>query len=265
MTVSRVIVIDPGHGGSDPGAVGPSGLREKDVTLAVSKKLAAYLCDIADIHLTRWTDKELRPDDNSDLAARATLANSINAELFISIHCNSASPVANGVETYAYKPGGNGERLARLVQEELVKATGLTNRGVKFANYYVLRRTSMPAILVELAFISNPQEEALLGNPDFQDVCARAIAVGIKRYYGIPVITSQEVAQVAKKWQEDIMVWGRAEINISAQHKADESAPKWFVVAVGQRVLDKAVQKALEAIKKELEAIRKELEAIKNA
>lgn len=248
--MARVIVIDPGHGGSDPGAVGPAGLQEKDVTLAVSKKLAAYLCDIADIHLTRWTDKELGPDVNSDLAARANLANSIGAELFISIHCNSASsPAANGVETYAYMPGGNGERLARLVQEELVKATGLTNRGVKFARYYVLRKTAMPAILVELAFISNPQEEALLANPDFQDVCARAIATGVKRYYGIPVITSQEVAQMAEKWQEDIMAWGRANLNLSDQHKADETAPKWFVVAVAQRAIEKAVQKALEAIK----------------
>lgn len=238
--MSRIIVIDPGHGGSDPGAVGPTGVKEKDVTLAVSKKLAAYLCDIADINLTRWTDKELGPNVNSDLAARANLANSVGAELFISVHCNSATdPSAHGVETYAYQPGGNGEKLAGIVQEELVNATGLTNRGVKFANYYVLRKTVMPAILAELAFISNPQEEALLANPDFQDVCARAIATGVKRFYGISTITSQEAVKVAEQWQEEIMKWGQANLNLSDQHKADEAAPKWFVVAVAQRILAK--------------------------
>ncbi len=247
--MSRVIVIDPGHGGSDPGAIGPTGLKEKDVTLAVSKKLAAYLCDMADVHLTRWTDKELGPDVNSDLAARANLANSLKADLFISVHCNSAAdPSAHGVETYALAPGGEGEKIARLVQASLVETTNLADRGVKFANYYVLRKTAMPAILVELAFISNPQEEAMLANPDFQDVCARAIAAGVKRFYGIST-TSQEAVQVAEKWQEDIMAWGRANLNLSDQHKADEAAPKWFVVAVVQRGIELAVKKALEAAK----------------
>lgn len=247
--MARVIVVDPGHGGFDPGAVGPTGVKEKDVTLAVSKKLATYLKDIGDIHLTRWVDKALGSDTNSDLAARANLANYLKADLFISVHCNSAAnAAARGVETYAYQPSGNGEKLAGLVQEELVTATGLTNRGVRFANYYVLRKTAMPAILAELAFISNPQEEALLANPDFQDVCARAIATGVKRFYGVSVTTSREVAQVAEKWQEDIMAWGRANLNISDQHKADETAPKWFVVAMVQRGVDAAVKKVMEAL-----------------
>lgn len=244
--MSRIIVIDPGHGGSDPGAVGPNGLWEKDVTLAVSKKLAAYLCDIADIHLTRWTDKELGLDVNSDLAARANLANSLKADLFISVHCNSAAdPSAHGVETYALAPGGEGEKIARLVQASLVDVTNLADRGVKFANFCVLRKTNMPAVLVELAFISNPYQEKLLANPEFQNASAWAIALGVKKYYRV----NTEVDAVAEKWQEDIMAWGRANLNISDQHKADEAAPKWFVVAVVQRGIELAVKRALEASK----------------
>ncbi|HCC85671.1 MAG TPA: N-acetylmuramoyl-L-alanine amidase [Porphyromonadaceae bacterium] len=178
------IVIDPGHGGRDPGAVGPAGIREKDVTLAVAKLLAGYLKPIAETKLTRDSDRALGSDVNSDLRARVEAAETWRADYFISIHCNAAAAGARGVETYAYKPGGEGERLARAIQKGLVEATGLPNRGVKFANYYVLRKTSMPAVLVEMGFISNPQEEKLLRDATWQDKAAKAIATGIANYLG---------------------------------------------------------------------------------
>jgi len=180
------IVIDPGHGGQDPGAVGPSGVREKDVNLSVSRKLGdLMLAGGIQVHFTRLTDQEV------SLADRANMANNIGADYFISIHANAAtSPTAHGTETYHYPGSTKGRELAQSVQEELVAATGLTNRGVKEENFYVLRVTSMPAILVELAFISNPEEEKLLTSSEFQNICARAIWDGVKKATGIKQGTS---------------------------------------------------------------------------
>ncbi len=178
------IVIDPGHGGADSGAVGPGGTKEKDVNLAVAKLLFKYLDPVADVKLTRSDDRRLGNNENSDLAERVRIAEAWRANYFISLHCNAATAGARGVETYAYKPGGEGERLARAIQKELVEATGFLNRGVKFANYYVLRKTSMPAVLIEMGFISNPAEEKLLKDPTWQEKAAKAIATGIANYLG---------------------------------------------------------------------------------
>lgn len=179
------ICIDPGHGGYDPGAVGPNGLREKDVTLAVAVMLADLLrqagCEVVltrDGDTTPWTS--LR-----DLQARCDLANQAGAGLFISIHANAAgNPAAAGTETYCYRRGGQGERAAAAIQRQLVAALGLPDRGVKTASYYVLKQTAMAAVLVELAFISNPAEEALLSTPAFQQQAALAIARAAGSLYG---------------------------------------------------------------------------------
>lgn len=179
------ICIDPGHGGLDPGAVGPGGTKEKDVTLAVAKRVASRLASACEVKLTRDADKRLGIDENADLAARVAVAEHHLADAFISIHCNAGPASARGVETYAYKPGGKGEQLAKAVQDELVKATGLVNRGVKFANYYVIRKTSMPAVLIELGFISNSTEERLLVSAEFQDKVAQAIAQGVAAVFGL--------------------------------------------------------------------------------
>ncbi|MGI6286737.1 N-acetylmuramoyl-L-alanine amidase [Neomoorella humiferrea] len=99
--MSRVIVLDPGHGGRDPGAIGPSGLLEKEVTLAVSKRLAIHLSPIADVHLTRWVDKALCNTEKEDLNERCKIANSLRATLFISLHCDSYSdPRSHGATVY---------------------------------------------------------------------------------------------------------------------------------------------------------------------
>lgn len=184
------IVIDPGHGGYDPGAIGPNGLREADVSLQVALRLASILEQAgASIKLTR--DSDIAPggsnDVNRDLQARCEIANSWPADYYVSIHCNSAGSPAAGIETYCYKYGGMGEKLARAIQAELVAATGRNDRGVKEANFYVLRRTNMPAVLVELAFISNPEEERLLGQAGYQQRCALAISRAITRTLGLPV------------------------------------------------------------------------------
>lgn len=174
------ICIDPGHGGADPGAIGPSGLKEKDVNLAVGLKLAELLKPIAEVKLTRTKDIAVSLKD------RAQIANSFKCDYFISVHTNSFTDrKVGGVETWAYAPGGNGEKLAKAVQAELVKATGFANRGVKFnSKFAVLRDTKAPAILTETGFISNPDEEKLLKTDAFREKIAKAIAQGVAKQLG---------------------------------------------------------------------------------
>jgi len=174
------ICIDPGHGGADPGAIGPTGLKEKDVNLAVGLKLAEILKPIAEVKLTRTKDIAVSLKD------RAAIANSFGCDYFISVHTNSFTDrKVGGVETWAYAPGGNGEKLAKAVQAELVKATGFANRGVKFnTSFAVLRDTKAPAILTETGFISNPDEEKLLKTDAFRDKIAKAIAQGVAKQLG---------------------------------------------------------------------------------
>lgn len=117
------------------------------------------------------------------LKDRASKANEVDAKIFVSIHCNSAANEgANGTEVY-YSVGSNsGKLLARTIHSPLIRATGLSDRGVKSARFYVLRHTRMPATLVELAFISNPNEEELLRSEEFQARVAGAIAAGVMAY-----------------------------------------------------------------------------------
>lgn len=174
------ICVDAGHSGfPDPGAIGPSGLRESDVTLAVAILLQKSLS--TEGHQVTMTRTEDDPETDS-LNFRCRIANEAQAELFISVHCNAAeTPAAQGTETY-YLPGSSGGRLlAKAVHDEMVNI-GLEDRGIKTANFYVLRYTDMPAVLVELAFISNPAEEALLGNPLFQQQLAAGLSAGINHY-----------------------------------------------------------------------------------
>lgn len=212
------IVLDPGHGGDDPGAVGPSGLKEKDVVLAVAKELASLLEKEPgiEVHLTREKDIFLY------LYRRTEMANQIGGNIFISIHANAApSRKATGVETfinsmyaedkeaalvaarenkYAESKGISREAeallwdmiqdkyksesndLAHSIQKRLSEASGLEDRGVKKAPFSVLRGAAMPAILVEIGFISNPWEESKLKKDDFRKKIAQGILDGLKDY-----------------------------------------------------------------------------------
>lgn len=181
------ICIDPGHGGVDPGAVGPTGLKEKDVNLAVAKQVAELLKPICTVVMTRTSDIRLGNTQRADLQARVAIAEKEKADRFLSIHCNSFSDRnVRGIETFAYGPGGNGEKLARAIQAELIRTTGLIDRKVKFSgsSIYVLKYTSMSAVLTEIGFISNPTEEKLLRDPAFQAKVARAIAQGVANHIG---------------------------------------------------------------------------------
>jgi len=181
------VCIDPGHGGSQPGAVGPNGTLEKDITLAVSLKLRDILkAQGFEVVMTRETDKDVRtrPQEN-ELQARCNVANNAKGDYFVSIHCNAAeSKTAHGTETWYSDKDNKSKVLAKCIQTELVKQIKRTDRGVKIGNYYVTNCTKMPAVLVELAFISNPEEEKLLKDSTFQYKCALGIANGILKMVG---------------------------------------------------------------------------------
>ena len=183
----RVIVLDPGHGGSDAGAIGPSGVTEKSVSLAVSLKAQKLLAASGyQVVMTRTTDIDVAAPGVSDaveLQARVDKAPP-NAALFISVHCNAFSTgKANGMETYHAPTAVKGARLARLLNEELERLGGLNNRGVKAARFYVMTHSQCPASLIELGFITNPHEEKLLASDDYQQKLAQAITNAVNRYF----------------------------------------------------------------------------------
>ena len=180
------LTVDAGHGGKDPGAVGPTGVREKDVTLKLALKVGNLVTSRgATVNYTRTNDIFVELDD------RAVIANIAKAKFFLSIHINSAAnPAAHGTETYAYSKGGQAEQLAKEVQKSLVTAIGLSDRGIKFASYSVLRETNMPAVLTEVNFICNTAEEAMLKDEAFLNRAAIGIAKGVVSFLGLKWETS---------------------------------------------------------------------------
>jgi len=171
-----VVIVDPGHGGKDSGAVGYGGLRETDVILPISQQVAALLEQQGvQAVLTRNADYFV------DLAPRVEIAERVGADLFVSIHANSIDnrPDVNGLETYYY---GSGQRLAQTIHSSILQNIDINNRGVRQARFFVLRKSSMPAVLVEVGFVTSPSEAAKLGNPAYQRQMAAAIARGILQY-----------------------------------------------------------------------------------
>ena len=182
------IFIDPGHGGPDPGAVG-NNVTEEFVNLNVSLELARLLRDAGfDVMLYRTTsDENVLENKNADLRNRAQMANEFGADYFISIHTNSSDrPAAQGVEAYVYRLGTASERLAQSIVDSVSENLGSTNRGVMQANFAVLRRSEMPAVLVELGYLTNATEALNLNSPAWQKAVAAAIFEGIVNYTGLP-------------------------------------------------------------------------------
>ncbi|WP_134700197.1 N-acetylmuramoyl-L-alanine amidase family protein [Ammoniphilus sp. YIM 78166] len=174
-----LIVIDAGHGGKDPGAKGVSGNWEKDLTLTLSKLLKEELSQYKGIHVL-----ETRTDDTyPTLQERVQLANTIQADLFLSIHANSVKdkPTVRGTETFYNTP--QSESFAKLVHAYLVEATKFPNRGTKKGELYVLKHTTMPSALVEIGFLSNAQDNTQMLDPLFQARVAQALGRAINEYY----------------------------------------------------------------------------------
>ncbi|XFA73049.1 N-acetylmuramoyl-L-alanine amidase [Thermosynechococcaceae cyanobacterium Okahandja] len=173
-----VIAVDPGHGGRDPGAVGIGGLREADVTLDISRYLARSLGQQGvQAVLTRDDDREL------DLAPRVARAEQVRARAFVSIHANALSlarPDVNGLETYYYSTG---LPLAQAIHRAILQRVNVRDRGIRQARFYVLRHTTMPAVLVEVGYVTGREDAANLRQPAYRQRMATAIAEGIMTYF----------------------------------------------------------------------------------
>ena len=177
----RVVVIDAGHGGRDPGAVGIGGLQEKDVVMDISNQVARLLeQNGVQVVMTRQDDREI------DLAPRVQLANRVNADIFVSIHANAidmSRPEVNGIETYYYS---SGLRLAQTIHNTMLQGTGARDRRVRQARFYVLRHTSMPAVLLEVGFVTGAEDAPRLANASYRTQLAQSIVQGILQYLQNP-------------------------------------------------------------------------------
>ena len=194
--LNKVVYLDAGHGGYDPGA-SYFGISEKSLTLAIQSRVKAKLeAEGYQVMTTRTSDTYV------DLTDRSRAANASESDIFVSIHINaSGSSAAQGIETYYYQPYAEypsrinatyhanptrlsmSDTLANAIQSSLINATGAQNQGVKRQTFAVLRETTAPAVLLELGFLSNPQEAARLSTSAYQETLANAIVAGIKSYY----------------------------------------------------------------------------------
>ena len=171
------VFIDPGHGGVDNGAV-QNGVLEDEINLQISKKIEAKLkAKGVEVKMSRNDDTYL------SLTERTRMANNLGSDIFVSIHQNSAtSSSAKGIETYYYSPRQDSKELATDIQADLIQSTNATNRGVKTANYAVIKTAQMSSSLVECGFISNPTEAQNLSSSSYQDKVAEGIVNGIMDY-----------------------------------------------------------------------------------
>ncbi|WP_159446070.1 GW dipeptide domain-containing protein [Carnobacterium iners] len=188
----NVVVLDPGHGGTDPGARA-GGINEKDLNLTVAKKVELKLEQAGyEVVMTRSTDKFL------ELSERAATANRANPDIFVSIHTNSFNTLVYGIETFSYNKNGdpnnilkandpsrllNSSLLSQNIQNSLISNTNAFNRGAKKANFHVVRETWMPAVLVEIGFVDNTTERNKLVTNTYQEKIATGIVGGIQTYF----------------------------------------------------------------------------------
>ena len=185
------VVIDAGHGGVDPGKVGVSGVLEKDINLAIAKKLQIRLeKDGMQVVMTREADDGLyhtgaKNKKREDLEARVRLISEANPELVVSIHQNSFPDAScTGAQMFYYKDSEESKKLAELLQKKFPEVLGDGNTRQAKANgdYYLLRKTACPIVIAECGFLSSPGDEALLALPEYQEKVANVLYQGIKEY-----------------------------------------------------------------------------------
>ncbi len=184
---NKIIAIDPGHGGTDSGAVRDS-IIEKDITLSISKKLAKELSQAgAAVIMIRDNDADMikegqKFNKREDLSLRVQKANENKADLYISIHTNAdPNPRWFGAQTFYCPTSEESKLLAESIQEELTRILGNTTRKALVGDYFVMKNTAMPAVIVEVGFISNKREGQLLTNDEYQNKVAYAIFSGIAK------------------------------------------------------------------------------------
>ncbi|MEC2073909.1 N-acetylmuramoyl-L-alanine amidase CwlD [Alkalihalophilus marmarensis] len=190
----KIIVVDPGHGGIDGGAVSKQGLLEKEVTLAISEHLRDYLQEAgALVLMTREEDRDLAGEGTKkirhrkieDLKRRVEIVNESDADLFVTIHLNAIpSPKWSGAQTFYHRAIPENEGLAKFVQDQIRTNLENTERIAKpIDNIFLLKKAEIPGVLVEAGFLSHPTEASMLQTEAYQDKVAASIYQGIMRYY----------------------------------------------------------------------------------
>lgn len=193
-TTAKVIVIDPGHGGFDPGKLGTTGKDEKEINLAISLYLREYLEQSGSIVImTREEDVDLYVDDGSnrkmksiDLTSRKNIITENSPSVFLSIHVNSfPESKYYGAQTFYPKNNEEGKKLANIIQEELIRVLDNENKrtALESDSIYIIKGLDIPAVLIECGFLSNPQEEQRLNDPKYQQKIAWSIYIGLQRYF----------------------------------------------------------------------------------
>lgn len=185
----KVIIVDPGHGGFDPGKPGVKGEDEKHLNLKIALLLRDYLQNSGAIVLmTRTTDDDVDGVEGKhksrDMVERKKIAEA--GDILVSIHQNSfTQPSVHGAQVFFNKKSTEGKKLAQMIQASIKQYADLDNRRAAKSNtnYYVLKATQIPAVIIECGFLTNPEEEEKLNNPDYQEKIALAIYLGIKEYF----------------------------------------------------------------------------------
>ena len=192
----HIVILDPGHGGYDPGAITKQGVYEKSINLQIAQKVKEMLEPSGiEIFLTRDGDIDYVPDGvrgkttkkQIDLNHRIEMAKEVKADVFVSLHVNAtASGQESGSETFYHYQSESGKRLAELIQQEMIKIPGMNRRIAKPGDFYIVKNTSMPAVIVEVGYLSSLKEQKKLQQSWYQEQLARAIAKGIANFFVIP-------------------------------------------------------------------------------
>jgi len=183
----RVVVIDAGHGGWDPGKAGKTGKNEKDINLEIAKKLQILLeTGGATVMISRQEDEALGESKRADMKERKATAEEAEADILISIHQNSFPQAGvKGAQVFYYNGSDDGKKLSEYIQARLKSDLDNTNQRQAKANtdYYILKNITLPTALVECGFLSNPNEEGLLNSEEYQQKVAWSIYLGIEDYF----------------------------------------------------------------------------------
>ena len=203
------LYLDPGHGGSDPGAVG-NGLQEKEVALAIAKQIKDLLRDYSgvEVKMSRTADM------TKSLVARTKEANSWKADIFLSIHCNAFNGKARGYEDFVYngiRANSTSSKYQTILHATVAKGISLPNRGKKQANFHVLRESSMPAILTENGFIDHPEDAKLMKQTNWREQVAAGHVEGLVQIFQLKKAEQKQASFVviAGSFQKRINAEGR--------------------------------------------------------
>ncbi len=197
--IKGIIVIDPGHGGFDGGAIGLTKVREDAINLAISQELQQlFIAEGYQVIMTRENENAVGKTKDSDMAKRREIIENSNADVVISVHCNKyKDPAASGPIVFYYKGSTKGEKLASFIQQELnTELQPPLERTYRPQNYFILRSGKAPCVLVECGFLSNKQEEKLLQTSDYQGTFAYAVLKGAIRYLNQRQKSNEDVQPV---------------------------------------------------------------------